>query len=129
MRSYPNKNPQSAARIITLALLADGSLSKAEFNVLDRLGTHEQLGIQSEELQIAMHTACEDLLSAAHLRRADSCEVDPRMLCELIAEIDDPELRHKMLRLCVAAVKAVDQWVLYREMLRTQPSLWGVERV
>lgn len=144
MRSYPNNSPQAAARIVALALLADGSLSKAEFDVLDRLGAHEQLGIQPEELQTIVHTVCEDLLSAAHLRRADSCDVDPRTLSELMAEIDDPELRLKVLRLCVAVVEAdghvaegesivlveaVEQWGLHLEMLRTQPSLRGVERV
>ena len=32
MRTYPNNSPQAAARIVALAMLADGQVCKAEIN-------------------------------------------------------------------------------------------------
>lgn len=136
MRTYPNNSPQAAARIVALAMLADGQVCKAELDVLDRLCVHEQLGLQPEELHVVVHAFCEDLLSAAQRTWADACQVDPRTLAELMAEVDDPELRLKVLRLCISVVEAdgriaegesivlvsaVEQWGLHRWML--QPGL------
>ena len=38
MRTYPNNSPQAAARIVGLAMLADGNVCKGELDVLDRHG-------------------------------------------------------------------------------------------
>lgn len=144
MRSYPNNSPQAAARIVALAMLADGALSKAELDVLDRLGAPEQLGLQSEEFHVVAHALCEDLLSAAHLTWADACRVDPRALAGMMAEVDDPRLRLKVMRLCVSLaeadghvaegesimlVAAVEHWGLHRVMLGQELADRGVEHV
>ena len=144
MRPYPNNSPQAAARIVALAMLADGHLCKAELDVLDRLDVHRQLGLQPEELHTVVHSLCEDLLAAAHLTWADACRVDPRTLAELMAEVDDPGLRLKVLNLCVSVVEAdgnvaegesivlgaaVEHWGLHRQMLQPVISSRGVEHV
>ena len=133
MRTYPRNSPEAAARIVALAMLADGHLGKAELDAVSRLGGHEQLGLDPAQLRAVMHTFCEDLLAAAHGSWADACRIDPHTLAELMAEIDDAELRRKVLRLCVAVVEsdghvadvesivlvaAVEQWGLHSEMLR-----------
>ena len=143
MRTYPNNSPQAAARIVALAMVADGQVCKAELDVLDRLGAHEQLGLQPEELHVVVHAFCEDLLSAVQLTW-DACPVDPQTLAELLAEVDDRELRLKVLRLCVAIVEAdghvaegesivlvaaVEHWGLHREMLQPALAKRGVEHV
>ena len=143
MRIYPNNSPPAAARIVALAMLADGNVCKGELDALDQLGVHDQLGLQPEEFHVVVHafcedllaTFCEDLLATARPTWADACWVDPRMLAELMAEVDDPELRLKVLRLCVSVVEAdghfaegesiaigaaVEHWGLHREMLRPQ---------
>lgn len=137
MRPYPRNSPQAAARIVALAMLADGHLSEAELNTLVRLGADEQLGLERTELHAVIHAFCDDLLSAAHLTWADACRVDPRMLAELMADISDPALRLKVLRLCVSVVEAddhvaegesivlvsaVEHWGLHREMLSAKMS-------
>ena len=144
MRTYPNNSPQAAARIVALAMLADGNMCKAELDVLDRLGVHAQLGLRPEELHVVVHDLCEDLLSAAHLTWADACRVDPRTLAELLCEVDDPWLRLKVLRLCVSVVEAdghvaegesivlvtaVEHWGLHREMLQPALAERGAEHV
>ena len=132
MRTYPHNSPQAAARIVALASLADGHLCQTELDVLDRLDAHRQLGLLRSELHDVMRDFCEDLLSMSHSSWADACRVDPRTLDALMAEVDDPSLRRKVLRLCISVVEAdetvadgesmvliaaVEQWGLHREML------------
>lgn len=141
MRSYPRNSPQAAARIVALATLADGHLSIAELDVLERAGAHARLGLERSALNAVMHGFCEDLLAGMQLTWADACRVDPRTLAALLAEIDDPALRRTVLELCVAVVEAddhvsdgeyvllasaVEGWSLEREMLQARGSLGAV---
>ena len=109
MRAYPNDSPQAAARIVALAMLADGQVCKAEIELLDRLHAHERLGLQPEELHSIVHAMCDDLLSTAQLNWADACQVDPQTLAALTAEIDDAEMRLEVLGLCVAVLARVHE--------------------
>ena len=133
MRSYPNDSPQAAARIVTLAMLADGAVCGAEVDALDRSGVQQQLGLRADDWDAVVHDFCDDLLDTAQVTWADACRIDPRTLTELMAEICDPTLRLKVLRLCVLVVEAdgnvddgeaillgtaVEQWGLHREMLQ-----------
>jgi uncharacterized tellurite resistance protein B-like protein len=131
MRSYPTNSPQAAARIVALTMLADGHLAQSELDVLERQGAHDQLGLDRDTLQAVLHAFCEDLLHSAHLTWSDACRVDPRTLAQLMAEVDDPALRLKVLQLCLKIVQAddhvaegetivlgaaVEHWGLHREM-------------
>lgn len=133
MRSYSLNSPQAAARIVVLTVLADGDLGDTEMELLDRLAVHRQLGLGRRELHLLLDSFCEDLLSSGQLQWADDCPVDERTLAQLLSEVQDPELRRKVLRLCVALaqaddqvdpgesavlVAAVEQWGLQHEMLR-----------
>lgn len=135
MRSYPTDSPQAAARIVALAMLADGHLSKAELETLDRHGAAEALGLTRTQLHEVLHGFCEDLLCAAQMQWSDACHIDPRTLAQLMAEIEDPDLRLKVLDLCVSIVDAddhladgesvvlcaaVEQWGLHREMFEAR---------
>ena len=106
MRHYPRNSPQAAGRILALALLSDGHLSRRELDVLDQLDAHTTLGLGRTELHSVVHSFCEDLLSAMHLSWADACRVDQATLAGLMADIDDPALRHRLLRLCLAIIDA-----------------------
>jgi hypothetical protein len=132
MRMYPRNSPQAAARIVALTVLADGDVGVAEIDLLDRLGAHSQLGLSRHELHEVMDHFCEDLLSSNQLTWADACPVDERTLSQLMAEIEDPALRRKLLRLCVDLAEidarvdegeqvvlgaAVEHWGLHHEML------------
>ena len=132
MRTYPLNSPRAAARIVTLAMLADGHMSNHELDALDRHRAHQQLGLGRIELHTVIHEFCEDLLSSMHLTWDDACRVDPRTIAELMGEIADPQLRQELLRICVAVVEsdalvteaealvlaaAVEHWGLRRDML------------
>lgn len=132
MRTYPLNSPQAAARIVTLAMLADGDVSHVEVDALERAGVHKQLGLDTDDWDHVVSDFCNDLIANAQLTWADACRIDPRTLAELMAEIDDPKLRLTVLRLCILVVEAdahvdegeanmigatVEQWGLHREML------------
>ncbi len=108
MRHYPRNSPQTAGRILALALLSDGHLCKREMDVLDRLDAPTRLGLSRNELQTVVHGFCEDLLSQMQRCWGDACRIDQVTLAALLADIDDPALRNMLLQLCRAIVAADD---------------------
>ena len=134
MRSYPLNSPQAAARIVALAMVADGQLGQAEVDVLVRLNAPARLGLLPSELNLGMRGLCEDLLLSLEPGDLSMCHVDERTLVQLMAEIDNPKLRRTVLGLCVAVVEAdshvtddealvlvaaVEHWGMHRAMLET----------
>lgn len=132
MRPYRLNSPQAAARIVVLALLADGNVTQAELEVLARQNAYRQLGLSPEALRAVLRDFCEDLLCSAHLAWSEACRIDPRTLSILMAEVDNPALRRTVLRLCLQVVDAddhvaegeslvlsaaVEHWGLHREMV------------
>ncbi len=109
MRTYPTNSPEAAARIVALAMLADGHLCKSEMDMLEHVGAHTQLGLTPKQLQTVMHALCEDLLVTSHGDWERACRVDPATLAALMAEIDDDDLRAKVLRLCAVVIAADEQ--------------------
>jgi uncharacterized tellurite resistance protein B-like protein len=135
LRTYPRNSPQAAARIVALAMLADGQLGRSELELIEHVDAPTQLGLDRAALNAVVHAFCEDLLAGMQLTWADACRVDPRTLDALVAEIDDPALRRRLLQLCVSIVEsdghvaegesivlasAVEGWGLQREMLQAQ---------
>jgi hypothetical protein len=106
MRTYPVNSPQAAARIVALALLADGHLDKSELDRLERHDVHGALGLAPRELHAILHALCDDQLATTSQAWGGVCKVDPETLEAVLAEIDDPVLRLKVLQLCVEAVEA-----------------------
>jgi uncharacterized tellurite resistance protein B-like protein len=132
MRRYLLNSPQSAARIVALALLADGRLGAREMLALDYLRAYEQLGLSVPQFDAVVDAFRQDFSAGW----ADSGLVDPHTLAELMGEIDDPTLRCQVLRLCVGVTQsdgrlhaseaavlnaAVEHWGLHRSMVDLQP--------
>jgi len=137
MRTYPTDSPEAAARIVALTLVSDGHVSKQEMDVLDRVGTYEALGIDRAGMLTVLQDFCEELLQAQHAQWSDACQIDPRTLNLLMAEVADPLLRMAVLRLCIAIaeadghiadgesivlVNAVEHWGLHFQMLKPSAS-------
>ena len=133
MRTYPTDSPQAAARIVAVTLVSDGHVSKTELDLLEQIGTYRKLGIDRAEMHRVVHEFCNDLLQARHPHWANACQIDPRTLSQLMAEVEDPVLRLEVLRLCIAVaeadghvadgesivlVSAVEQWGLHHQMFR-----------
>ncbi len=127
MRSYPRNSPQAAARIVALALLADGNLCKSELDALERHGAPALLGLSRAELHAVVHDLCQDLLAGSDLAWGGSSQVDARTLAGLLAEVQDPQLQVKVMQLCVAVVET-DSHVAEGEsaVLAAALTQWGV---
>ncbi|MFM0209627.1 TerB family tellurite resistance protein [Paraburkholderia sediminicola] len=108
MRTYPRNSPQAAARIVALALTSDGHVSSAEERVLESLDISDELGLAPAQFARIVQTLCEDQ-SVAHTPFAPPVgQLDAALLAALINEIDDPALRRKVIRLCIAVTIADD---------------------
>lgn len=101
MRPYARNSPQAAARIVALTVLADGDFGAAEQAMLDDIAAHKTLGLEREALHAVIDEFCVDLLASKQLAWADACPVDEYTLATLMDDIDDPELRRKVLGLCL----------------------------
>ncbi|MBC7603001.1 MAG: TerB family tellurite resistance protein [Ramlibacter sp.] len=129
MCTYPNNSPQAAARIVALAMLADGHLCKSELDALDSVDVHEQLGLSPGELHVIVHGLCEDLLVSSQGAWGAACRIEPDTLASLLAEIDDTALRAKVLQLCLR-VFAADEHLADGEtvILAAVVAHWGLHR-
>ena len=130
MRTYPNNSPQAAARIVALAMLADGHLCKTELDALDHVDIQKQLGLSAGELHAIIHALCEDLLVSSQGAWEAACRIDPDTLVAMLAEVDEPALRAKVMRLCLT-VFAADEHLAEGEsvILTALVAHWGLHRV
>ena len=96
LRSYPVNSPRAKARLIVLALLADGQLNKSEFNSLDRRRVYATLGLSREDFVAVLFDFCSD---AAHLpNAAGNYQLTPGILDSLFAEVDSPAAKKALMR-------------------------------
>jgi hypothetical protein len=65
-----------------------------------------ELGLHSGSLPRIVQTLCEDLLMGDHGSGSMLGAVDASGLASLMAEVDEPALQRKVLRLAVAAARA-----------------------
>ena len=108
MRSYPRNSPQAAARIVALALTSDGHVCSSEEHALERLGIARELGLAPAQFAQIVQTMCEDR-SVAHMSPELAVDhLDATRFATVIDEIDDPVLRRKVTRLCIAVTIADD---------------------
>ena len=106
MRSYPRNSPEAAGRIVALVLLSDGHVCRSEFDALETLGASQSLGLAPDAMPRLVQTLCEDLLTGMCATGSMLANVDDATLASLMAEVDDRELQHKVLRLAFAAAAA-----------------------
>lgn len=106
MRSYPTDSPQATARLLAMALVADGNYSLTELRALDRLKASRQLGLEPGALKNVIDTFCEDLLLAAQGEWTGSARMDETTRQQLLDEVRDPALRARTVDLCKAIVRA-----------------------
>lgn len=106
MRHYPTNSPQAAARILALALLADGAIDSSELASLSRAGTLPRLGLDIDEFEAVIHALCEDLLVYSHRVDSGLVEIGEEALLALLHEIRNPLLQKRLLRAVIDIVHA-----------------------
>jgi tellurite resistance protein len=106
VRPYPRNSPRAAARIVALTMVSDGQLQNIEMTTLESLHAHQRLGLQRFELHAAIHDFCADLLEDARASNDDDCRISPASIELMLADIDDPALRRKVIELCAGVARA-----------------------
>ena len=98
MKAYPANSPEAAARVLAMAMLADGQYSMTEIRSLDRQNAPARLGLSPEDFKAVVDGFCQDLLTAGGGQWTGS--VDPATCQQLMAEITDRELQDLILLQC-----------------------------
>ena len=98
MNAYPTNSPEAAARVLAMAMLADGQYSMTEIRALDRQQAPARLGLTPEAFKAVVDGFCQDLLLAHEGRWTG--EVDPATRQQLMDEITDRGLQDLILQQC-----------------------------
>ena len=106
MRTYPCNSPEAAARLVALVLIADGHVCRSEIDALAHCGAEHELGLAPDTMPRIVQTLCEDLLLGADASGSLVAHIDDSALASLMAEVSDPSLRAKVVRLATAVAKA-----------------------
>lgn len=98
MKAYSVNSPEAAARVLAMAMLADGQYSMTEIRALDRQQAPARLGLTPEAFKAVVDGFCEDLLLAGGGQWTGT--VDPAIREQLMAEITDRGLQDLILLQC-----------------------------
>lgn len=104
LRAYPINSASAKARLVVLALLADGRLDECELEVLNRRGSFAALGISREGFVQVLHEFCADVSRLAG--GAADWRVSPDLLAGLFAEVTEVQARHAVLRLIISVISS-----------------------
>ena len=128
MRNYPIDSSEALARIVALALLADGALDHSEAEALEKHELRENMGLPAETLERVLHEFCNDLLQTARAPNIGQIELDPQLVDHLLDDIQSPELQKKALAAIVDIVNADGCLNAGEAILISQAmSSWGLE--
>lgn len=141
LRPYPRNSAEAAARIVALALTANGRIKAVETAALDALQAPERLGLTRAQWHGVIHDLCADLLGPA--RCGDEGCIPSELLDRMLDEVDDDALRRLVLRLCSAVVHAdrqiddgesfvllgaIERWGLHPDdQALLEPMLYGTD--
>ena len=106
MRNYPSDSPQAMARIVALALLADGAIDLSEIESLERHEIVSRLGLDQSGFDKVVHEFAEDMLIYANRMPSGQLELDQDATALLLGEIRNPLLQKKLLRAMLDVVNA-----------------------
>ena len=98
MKAYSVNSPEAAARVLAMAMLADGQYSMTEIRALDRQNAPARLGLTPEAFKAVVDGFCHDLLLAGGGQWTGT--VDPDTREQLMKEITDREMQDLVLLQC-----------------------------
>jgi hypothetical protein len=106
MRHYPRNSPAAAARIVALAMIADGRLQQVEVDTLRALDAYSRLGITPDGFRAVLNDLCADLLEASLRQAASRCRLDREEIAAMLGEVDEPALRATVYDLSLNVARA-----------------------
>jgi len=105
LRAYATNSPRAQARLLVLALLADGRLDEQEIDALDRRGIFADLGIARSAFVEVLSDFCSDVAGQLPVS-GDGYQITTKALVGMLDEVSDRMLREKVLRHMVAVIKS-----------------------
>ncbi|MBL8458780.1 TerB family tellurite resistance protein [Zoogloea sp.] len=106
MRQYPSNSPQAAARVLALALMADGAIDAAELSILHRRDLLARLGLDEADFDRVMQECCDDLLLSGVWTSSGQLALGEETVGAVLAEVQDSALRRCLLRAVLDIVNA-----------------------
>jgi hypothetical protein len=106
MRHYQCDSPEAAARIIAACLLSDGHVGREELEALEAQGVEPRLALHPGQFIKVVQALCEDLTTTAYLNWGDVSRIDPIVIIQLAADVQDWRMRRDIIWLCKEAVHA-----------------------
>lgn len=106
MRNYPSDSPQAMARLVVLALLADGILDTRELDLVDDRRTMASLGLDAASFDDVFYAFCADMLRTGQRMTSERLDLDADTIDRMLDEVRNPLLRKKTLRAMVEIAHA-----------------------
>lgn len=106
MRRYTNNSPEAGARIVALALMADGAVDRNEILLLERQNVVARLGLDDERFDAIYYEYCTDMLASTKRNASGLLQLDERRTKAILDEISDAGLQRKILRIMLDIVNA-----------------------
>lgn len=104
LRAYAANSPRAKARLLVMAMLADGRLDDAELESLARDGTYAELGIAREDFFEVLYDFCADV--EALPSDSGNYLLSPDVLEQLFGEVSRSGERHRLLRLIFDMIRS-----------------------
>jgi uncharacterized tellurite resistance protein B-like protein len=128
MRHYPTNSPEAMARIVALALLADGAIDLSELESMKRHEITKGLGLDDRQFDKVVHDFCNDMMTFAHRAPTGQFELDQKSIDALLAEIQDSELQSRLLSAILNIVNAEGNLLASEVTLVSRAmTCWGLD--
>ncbi len=105
LRAYGINSPRAQARLVVLALLADGRLDECEIDLLARRGILGDLGITRSDFLAVLSDFCSDVAGQLPVR-GGGYQLTQAALGGMLDEVSDRKTREKLLRHMHALIKS-----------------------
>jgi uncharacterized tellurite resistance protein B-like protein len=107
LREYPVDSPRAKARLIVLALFADGRLDPSELESLAKRDAFNDLGISRADFFSVLHDFCED--AAGLPESSGNYLMSPAVLESLFADVGSKAERQKLVRMMFDVIRSDGQ--------------------
>lgn len=128
MRHYNTDTPETLARIVAAAVLADGGLDKTELQSLEDNAVIQRLGMSTEEFDRVVHEFCEDMQTVSLRDHSGQLALDRETIDQLLSDVRSPNLQISLLGILLDIVSADDRLSSGELTLISQAmTRWGLE--
>lgn len=105
LRAYATNSPRAQARLVVLALLADGRIDEREIDALDSRGIFTDLGLARSAFVEVLSDFCGDVAGQLPVS-GGGYELTQNALGGLLDEVSDRTVREKLFRHMLAVINS-----------------------